>query len=207
MVIVVVPLGQETLGPGNQILPDGGHISRNPGVIIEVLLDLLPLSQAFTARNVAPPPALINAIDRMMPMLRFFRHGDGSFAMFNGMSSAPSHLLATLLAGCSVALLVRGWRARHAGPWVARAPWTRSPPPLVHVGLTIGGLVLCAWFFEVLGFIVCGALLLTALFASLGARLAATLPLALGITLVVHTIFYSLLRVPLPWGLLERVAW
>ena len=65
-----------------QILPDGGHISRNPGVIIEILLDLLPLSQAFTARNVAPPPALINAIDRMMPMLRFFRHGDGTFGLF-----------------------------------------------------------------------------------------------------------------------------
>ncbi|MBO0753674.1 MAG: heparinase, partial [Bradyrhizobiaceae bacterium] len=37
-----------------QILPDGGHISRNPGVIIEILLDLLPLSQAFAARNVPP---------------------------------------------------------------------------------------------------------------------------------------------------------
>ena len=68
-----------------QILPDGGHISRNPGALIELLLDLLPLRQAFTARNVAPPPALLNAIDRMMPMLRFFRHGDGNFALFNGM--------------------------------------------------------------------------------------------------------------------------
>jgi uncharacterized heparinase superfamily protein len=81
-----------------QILPDGGHISRNPGVIIEVLLDLLPLSQAFTARNVAPPPALINAIDRMMPMLRFFRHGDGTFGLFNGMGPTPPDLLATVLA-------------------------------------------------------------------------------------------------------------
>jgi uncharacterized heparinase superfamily protein len=81
-----------------QILPDGGHISRNPGVLIELLIDLLPLRQTFAARNIAPPPALLNAIDRMMPMLRFFRHGDGSFAMFNGMSSAPSDLLATLLA-------------------------------------------------------------------------------------------------------------
>src|SRR4030088_3856520 len=79
-----------------QILPDGGHISRNPGALIELLIDLLPLRQTFAARNVAPPPALLNAIDRMMPMLRFFRHGDGSFALFNGMSSAPSHLLATL---------------------------------------------------------------------------------------------------------------
>lgn len=81
-----------------QILPDGGHISRNPGALIELLIDMLPLRQTFAARNIAPPPALLNAIDRMMPMLRFFRHGDGSFALFNGMSSAPSHLLATLLA-------------------------------------------------------------------------------------------------------------
>jgi uncharacterized heparinase superfamily protein len=81
-----------------QILPDGGHISRNPGAIIEILLDLLPLSQTFSARNVPPPPALINAIDRMMPMLRFFRHGDGAFALFNGMGPTPPDLLATVLA-------------------------------------------------------------------------------------------------------------
>ena len=55
-----------------------GHISRNPGALIELLIDLLPLRQTFAARNIAPPPALLNAIDRMMPMLRFFRHGDGT---------------------------------------------------------------------------------------------------------------------------------
>src|SRR5262249_47844058 len=81
-----------------QILPDGGHISRNPGAVIELLIDLLPLRQTFAARNIAPPPALLNAIDRMMPMLRFFRHGDGNFALFNGMSATSSDLLATLLA-------------------------------------------------------------------------------------------------------------
>ncbi|MGB3864368.1 MAG: heparinase II/III family protein, partial [Xanthobacteraceae bacterium] len=81
-----------------QILPDGGHISRNPNALIELLADLLPLRQTFAARNIPPPPALLNAIDRMMPMLRFFRHGDGNFALFNGMSGTPSDLLATLLA-------------------------------------------------------------------------------------------------------------
>ena len=79
-----------------QILPDGGHVSRNPGAIIEVLLDLLPLGQAFASRNIAPPPALLNAIDRMMPMLRFFRHSDGTFAHFNGMGATPADLLLTL---------------------------------------------------------------------------------------------------------------
>ena len=81
-----------------QILPDGGHISRNPGALIELLVDLLPLRTTFTSRNVAPPQALLNAIDRMMPMLRFFRHGDGNFALFNGMGPTRTDLLTTILA-------------------------------------------------------------------------------------------------------------
>ena len=81
-----------------QILPDGGHVGRDPGAIIEVLLELLPLSQVFATRNIAPPQALLNAIDRMMPMLRFFRHSDGTFAHFNGMGATPIEQLMTLLA-------------------------------------------------------------------------------------------------------------
>ena len=81
-----------------QVLPDGGHASRNPSALIELLLDLLPLRQAFAARNVPPPAALNNAIDRMMPMLRFFRHGDGNFALFNGMGPTRTDLVSTVLA-------------------------------------------------------------------------------------------------------------
>lgn len=81
-----------------QILPDGGHVGRDPGATVEVLLELLPLRQTYASRNIAPPPALLNAIDRMMPMLRFFRHSDGSFAHFNGMGATPADLLLTLLA-------------------------------------------------------------------------------------------------------------
>ena len=81
-----------------QILPDGGHISRNPGALIELLADLLPLRQLFSARDLQPPAALNNAIDRMMPMLRFFRHADGNFAQFNGMGPTAVDLLATVLA-------------------------------------------------------------------------------------------------------------
>ncbi|HUG62089.1 MAG TPA: heparinase, partial [Methylomirabilota bacterium] len=68
-----------------QVLPDGGHISRNPGVILELLTELLPLKQAYAARGLSPSAALLGAVDRMMPMLRFFRHSDGAFGQFNGM--------------------------------------------------------------------------------------------------------------------------
>jgi uncharacterized heparinase superfamily protein len=88
-------LGEEL---DKQILPDGGHISRNPNALIELLLDLLPLRQAFAARNMSPPPTLNNVIDRMMPMTRFFRHGDGNFALFNGMGPTHAEAVATVLA-------------------------------------------------------------------------------------------------------------
>jgi uncharacterized heparinase superfamily protein len=120
-----------------QILPDGGHISRNPGALIELLIDLLPLRQTFAARNIAPPPALLNAIDRMMPMLRFFRHGDGSFALFNGMSSAPSDLLATLLAyddthGAPMANMPHtGFQRLDAGAMTVIMDTGAPPPPSV----------------------------------------------------------------------------
>lgn len=88
-------LGEEL---DRQILPDGGHVSRNPATLVETLLDLLPLRQAYVARDVPPPQPLNNAIDRMVPMLRFFRHGDGEFAHFNGAGLASSDLVAAILA-------------------------------------------------------------------------------------------------------------
>jgi uncharacterized heparinase superfamily protein len=118
-----------------QILPDGGHISRNPGALIEILIDLLPLRQVFTARNIAPPPALLNAIDRMMPMLRFFRHGDGNFALFNGMGPTPADVVTTILAyddarGAPVANAPHsGYQRLEAGATVIVMD-TGRPPPL-----------------------------------------------------------------------------
>ena len=78
-----------------QILPDGGHVSRNPAALVEILVDLLPLRQALIARGLVPSETLMNSIDRMMPMLRFFRHGDGAFAHFNGVAASAGGLVAT----------------------------------------------------------------------------------------------------------------
>jgi uncharacterized heparinase superfamily protein len=81
-----------------QILADGGHISRNPDALVELLLDLLPLRQCFVARDRPPPKELTDAIDRIMPMLRFFRTADGTMARFNGAGPTATDALATVLA-------------------------------------------------------------------------------------------------------------
>jgi uncharacterized heparinase superfamily protein len=81
-----------------EILNDGGHISRNPQVIVDILAELLPLRHCFLSQSENPPAELLNAIDRMMPMIRLFRHGDGTLALFNGMSATAPDLIATILA-------------------------------------------------------------------------------------------------------------
>jgi uncharacterized heparinase superfamily protein len=81
-----------------QILADGGHISRNPRVLVELLLDLLPLRQCFIARELEPARALTGAIDRMIAMLGRLRLGDGRLARFNGTGATERDALATVLA-------------------------------------------------------------------------------------------------------------
>ena len=81
-----------------QILDDGGHVSRHPELLVELLLDLLPLSQCFTARGRTLPKQLGEALEHMLPMLRYLRLGDGMVARFNGVGCAPAAGLATVLA-------------------------------------------------------------------------------------------------------------
>ena len=81
-----------------QVLDDGGHASRNPGTLVALLLDLLPLRQCFGARGLAADKSLSGAIDRMMPMLRRLRLGDGQLARFNGMGATERDALAMVLA-------------------------------------------------------------------------------------------------------------
>jgi uncharacterized heparinase superfamily protein len=80
-----------------QILADGVHLSRNPAMGLVILADLLPLRQTFAEQNQPVPKGLIGAIDRMLPALRFFRHGDGALALFNGAGVSEAHLMTALL--------------------------------------------------------------------------------------------------------------
>jgi uncharacterized heparinase superfamily protein len=66
-----------------QILPDGGHRSRSPSVQLQVLRDLIDTRAVLRAAPTDTPGALQDAIERMAPMLRLFRHGDRRLALFN----------------------------------------------------------------------------------------------------------------------------
>jgi uncharacterized heparinase superfamily protein len=81
-----------------QILEDGGHVSRNPAVLVDLMLDLLPTRQCFAARGRKPPDALMRGLADAVAFLRYMRLGDGRLARFNGVSVASPAGLATVLA-------------------------------------------------------------------------------------------------------------
>lgn len=129
-----------------QILIDGAHAGRNPNTIVELLLDLLPLRQAFVARNQEAPPALIQAIDRMLPMVRLFRHGDGSLALFNGMGVTHQDALAAVMAHDDTRAkpimngIASGFQRIESGNVVVIADMGKPPPAEFSGGAHAGTL-------------------------------------------------------------------
>ena len=81
-----------------QILDDGGHISRNPSVLVDLLMDLLPLRRCFLLRERPFPPRIEAEIARMQAYLRYIRLGDGALPRFNGVSASTVDALAIVVA-------------------------------------------------------------------------------------------------------------
>jgi putative tricarboxylic transport membrane protein len=122
-----------------------------------------------------------------------------------GPSAFPG-VVGILLLGCSLLLIWRGLRGERM-PLVAMGAWTRSTPHLINFLLVIASLLFYIFCSTFLGFIITGVLILAVLFYALGVRPVLVLPIAIIATLVIHTVFYKFLRVPLPWGLLQGLHW
>ncbi len=112
---------------------------------------------------------------------------------------------------CGVGLILKGVASRDAHGaerrWMVFDPWTRSRPQLVRLTAVVAVNLLYVFFSDRLGFIVTGIIYLGVLFVAFRVRKRWIVPLAVGLTLLIHYAFYRLLRVPLPWGLLQGVAW
>ena len=97
-----------------QVLPDGGHISRSPEDMLHAYRLTTMVMDALIAISQPISQELRSAHDRMAPMIRFFRHGDGGLALFSGGRECDPRMIASLLARDEV----RGQPfayARHSG--------------------------------------------------------------------------------------------
>jgi putative tricarboxylic transport membrane protein len=141
-----------------------------------------------------------------------FVHVQG-FPAIPGQQVGPSALpkaLALGLAVCGTILFVRGLRARARGTkgrWVEVPAWFAAPPQVLGFAVLVAVNLLYLLAVDRLGFVLTGWIYLGALMGVLRVRPVRAVVIGLLMTLLIHYCFYKLLRVPLPWGLLQPVAW
>ena len=133
-----------------------------------------------------------------------------TFPPMPGQNVGPNMFPQLIAAGfmiCAIILVFRGVKTIGTEPWITVPDW------LAQRRITLGfmSIPLVLVFYvtasESLGFIPTAVILLMALFLVFKVRLQTALVIAIVGSLVIHTLFYKLLGVPLPWGLLKSVAW
>jgi len=115
--------------------------------------------------------------------------------------------LAALLALCAVLLMLRSRQTTTEQAWVQLGAWLQSPLHRRNFLITLACLVFYVLASEFLGFLLCGVAILSVMFYALAVQPSRIAPLAVGLTLLIHTLFYKGLRVPLPWGVLSPIQW
>ena len=133
-----------------------------------------------------------------------------SFPPLPGQNVGPNmfpQLIATGLMICAMILVFRGVKTLGTEGWITLPGWLGQGR--IALGFLLIPLVLVFYVAvsESLGFLPTAVILLMTLFLVFKVRLRTAIVVALLGALCIHTLFYKLLKVPLPWGLLKSVAW
>ena len=131
------------------------------------------------------------------------------FPDFPGQKYGPSlfpRILGSGIILCGVILIFRGATARRAGvPWITYADWVSDPWRLASFLMLPGLVVLYILISEQIGFIPVAFAMLLFMFLWFRARLVVALPVAALSTWIIHWFFATMMRVPLPRGLLTNI--
>jgi putative tricarboxylic transport membrane protein len=132
-----------------------------------------------------------------------------SFPKIPGQNVGPALFPGTIAGGliiCAVLLIASGVRNRPAVPWFEGLPWLSSLRHVAALVAVIGTTIAYILLANRIGFLIVAPVSLAAMFIAFGVRPVVAIIVAVAGTLVIWYAFYKLLRVPLPWGVLERFA-
>ena len=94
------------------------------------------------------------------------------------------------------------WQARKSdAPMITRLP-ELTPKGVGNVLFTIGAVIFYIVVSQPLGFLLTSFIIMVAMMMLLKAKIAVSIPVAMGTTVCIYTIFNKMLLVPLPRGLL-----
>ena len=133
-----------------------------------------------------------------------------SFPKMPGQNVGPAMfpgLLAIGLLVCSAFVMLRGVRKLAAEGWVQWPEWLGQNRIALGFALIPLLLVLYTLVSERVGFLPTAVVFLFTLFWVFRVKPGLALVVAIGGSLGIHYMFYKLLKVPLPWGVLNSIAW
>jgi putative tricarboxylic transport membrane protein len=123
-----------------------------------------------------------------------------------GAALFPGVVAAGLLI-CGILLSIRGVRRMAQGERLLTMDgWAREPITVVRFLSVPVGLLFYVLTSNFLGFHIAASVAMLAWLLVFGLKPLAAVPLAIGFPILMHLAFYKILRVPLPWGLLEKVV-
>lgn len=99
------------------ILSDGTVAERSPEAQYQTARELAEMSVMFRTAHSSVPPFIDVALDRVCPVLRAMRHGDGGLAVFNGSNERYSAMVEDVLA--------QGSRQKLIAPAMHQGKFTR----------------------------------------------------------------------------------
>jgi putative tricarboxylic transport membrane protein len=107
----------------------------------------------------------------------------------------------------ALGLVASRMRAADKQALIKLDAWVRNPRLLFDFALIVGGVLFYILCSEDLGYFIAAPIALAAFLFATGTRLLVLLPVAVVVPALMHYIFYTLLKVPLPWGVLTSYAW
>ncbi len=131
------------------------------------------------------------------------------FPEFPGQNYGPAvfpRLLAVLLILCGVMMMIRGLAAWRAGEPLADMPsWARDPANVVSALLVLGASLAYILVLDAVGFVPLTIVVLLVLFLWFRVRVPVAVVTALVAAFGVNWFFATLMRVPLPRGLMDWI--
>ena len=154
--------------------------------------------------------AVIGVVLLIVFGLAVFIHSQTSFPGLPGQDYGPAFfpsIIGTLFCLCGVILIVGGIAKRREVGLVALGEWATSPHHVINFFTVIVALLFYILTVDFLGFIPTALVITVVLMLRFGVKILPATAMALASTLIIHFLFYKVLLVPLPWGLLQPIAW
>ena len=134
---------------------------------------------------------------RTLPQMSGQQFGPGVFPLIVGVGFAATSLL----------IILRGVRIGRGQKLIEVEPGLASSRGTLGFFAVLAGILLYVLLADWLGFLIVAPVMLLIVLKAQRVAWLPAIATAIVATIFIHYTFYSLLRVPLPWGLLTQYAW